>query len=201
MALLMPCPGPRIPRPPWLRAACGIICAVLLAGLPSAGSAQAGAAREYQVKAVFLYNFTQFVEWPSGTFATPEDPIVVGVLGHDPFGPVLDHAMQGEQSGPRTIVTRRFRHMGEIDHCHVLFISTSEEARLERVLAALENRPILTVTDGEGFARRGVMIRMATENRRIRLKINLAAARRAGLVFSSKLLRPAEIIDDGETPP
>lgn len=155
-------------------------------------------AHEYQIKAVFLFNFAQFVEWPPTAFAGPAAPLVIGVLGDDPFGPALDEAVHGETAGSRPLVTRRFRRVEEIENCHILFISRSEERRLEQVAARLMGRAVLTVSDTEGAAQRGVMIRFFPENKRIRLKIDLEAARAAGLVISSKLLRPAEIVSGKE---
>ena len=86
----------------------------------------------------------------------------------------------------------------EIADCHVLFISRSEGERLEAILARLKGRAILTVGDATGFARRGVMIRLVNAGGRIRMRINLEAAQAGRLVLSSKLLRPAEIVETGK---
>lgn len=168
--------------------------------LPAAW-AQAPVARETQVKAVFLFNFVQFVEWPAEAFATPDAPVVIGVLGTDPFGSVLDEVVRGEKIGARTLVVRRFATVGEVEGVHLLFISPSEQPHMEEALRALRGRPILTVGDSEGFATRGGMIRFVNDRGRIRLRINLAAAKAAGLVLSSKLLRPAEIVGEGTPSP
>jgi hypothetical protein len=164
-----------------------------LALLPVA-RAQAPVARETQVKAVFLFNFVQFVEWPAAAFASPDAPLVIGVLGADPFGEILDEVVRGEKIGARTLEVRRFATVEEVAGCQLLFISASEQPHLEETLRALQGRPILTVGDTEGFATRGGMIRFVTDRGRIKLRINLAAAKAAGLVLSSKLLRPAEIV-------
>lgn len=158
--------------------------------------APAQPAREYQIKAVFLFNFAQFVEWPPQAFSDANAPLVIGVLGDDPFGPALDEVVQGESIAGRSLVVRRYRQLSEIETCHILFISRSEAARIDPIVARLDNRGILTVSDAEGTANRGVMIRFFTENKRIRLRINLESARAAGLVISSKLLRPAEIVNE-----
>ncbi|HWA24143.1 MAG TPA: YfiR family protein [Lacunisphaera sp.] len=171
---------------------------LLLAGA-NAAATPVGAPAEYQLKAVFLFNFAQFVEWPPAAFEAADSPLVIGILGDDPFGPVLDETVRGEKIGPRPLAVRRYKRAGDIDACHILFISRSEEVHIVQVATELRDRPILTVSDIEGAARRGVMIRFITENRRIRLRINLESARAAGLTISSKLLRPAEIVND-ETP-
>ena len=170
-----------------------MLLALLFTARPDA-AAQSGVTQEFQIKAVFLYNFVQFVDWPAGAFAGPQDPLIIGVLGEDPFGTALDDAVAGETVNGRSLVVRRFRRVEDIDRCHVLFISRSENARLGPILTALKGRSILTVGDAEEFTRRGGMIRFVTENNKVRLRINVEAAKAAGLTISSKLLRPAEIV-------
>ncbi len=153
---------------------------------------------EYQLKAVFLFNFAQFVEWPPTAFPEPQTPLVIGVLGEDPFGAYLDETVRGEKVNNRPLVVQRFRQPEEIKHCHVLFISRSERDRLGQILPSLKGRNILTVGDAEDFAGRGGMIRFVTEKNKIRLKINVEAAKAADLTISSKLLRPAEIVTSGK---
>ena len=175
-------------RGPWPAA-----LVMLLAVMPGL-TAQAAPSREYQIKAVFLFNFTQFVEWPEQAFSEAQAPLVIGVLGEDPFGEILDETVRGEKLNNRPLVVRRYRRVEEITGCHVLFISRSETDRLESIFAALKGRSMLTVGDVESFARRGGMIRFVMENNRTRLKINVEAAKAVGLTISSKLLRPAEIV-------
>lgn len=167
--------------------------AVLLAAGPSL-AAQTGAATEYQVKAVFLFNFAQFVDWPADAFSGPDSPVVIGVLGEDPFGDFLDQTVRHEHLGGRPFQVRRYQSADEIKTCHILFISRSEADRPEEVLAALKHRPLLTVSDADGFAQRGGMIRFVTDRSRIRLQLNVGAAEAAHLTISSKLLRVAEIV-------
>jgi hypothetical protein len=149
---------------------------------------------ENQVQAVFLYNFSRFVEWPAQAFVTPNDPFVIGILGSDPFGARLDEAVRNEQINGHPLTVRRFRSVAEIDNCQILFVDRSETSRLGQIVAALDHRSTLTVSQADGAAQRGVMIQFATENNRIRLRINVESARASGLTISSKLLRPAEII-------
>ncbi|HSZ07205.1 MAG TPA: YfiR family protein [Steroidobacteraceae bacterium] len=157
----------------------------------------ADAPTEDQVQAVFLYNFSRFVEWPAQAFAAPNDPFVIGILGSDPFGARLDEAVRNEQINGHPLTVRRFRTLAEVDNCQILFVDRSETARIGQILAALDHRSTLTVSQAEGAAQRGVMIQFATENNRIRLRINVESARASGLTISSKLLRPAEIVGTG----
>jgi hypothetical protein len=169
-------------------------------GTAGAAATPPAATPEYQLKAVFLFNFAQFVEWPAAAFPAPDAPLVIGVLGSDPFGPALDEVVRGETIGPHRLEVRRYTRLDEVGPCQILFIGASEATRLEQVLGRLRDRPILTVSDLEGSALRGVMIRFVPENGRIRLRINLEAARKAGLQVSSKLLRRAEIVGKKEQP-
>jgi hypothetical protein len=154
----------------------------------------ADAPTENQVQAVFLFNFSRFVEWPPQAFAAPGDPFVIGIVGSDPFGARLDEAVHNEQINGHVLTVRRFRSVSDLDNCQILFIDRSEIGRLGQILAALDHHSTLTVSQADGAAQRGVMIQFATENNRIRLRINVDSARAAGLTISSKLLRPAEIV-------
>jgi hypothetical protein len=177
-----------------------VACLLLCSFAWSAPTALTGttAAREYQVKAVFLFNFTQFVEWPADAFARVNTPLVIGVLGEDPFGPYLDETVRGETANGRPLIVARYHRVQEIGDCQVLFISRSETDRLEQILASVVGKPVLTVGDFEGFVRRGGMIDLATVAGKIQLRINLEAAKAAQLTISSKLLRPAKIVPPGE---
>src|SRR2546425_8546554 len=121
--------------------------------------AQTAPAQEYQLKAVFLFNFAQFVEWPPEAFPEAQTPLVIGVLGKDPFGAYLDETVRGETVNNRPLTVQRYRQAKEIKTCHVLFISRSEAYRLEQIFASLKGREILTVGDAGGFARRAGRIR------------------------------------------
>jgi hypothetical protein len=164
----------------------------IMAILREAGAAEAPT--EYQVKAVFVFNFAHFVEWPPQAFTAPDAPFVIGILGSDPFGARLDEAVRGERIDQHPLQVRRFRNVDELGPCQVLYIDRSVSAESRRVLTALDHRSTLTVSDMDGAAEGGVMIQFVTENSRIRLRINVEAARAAGLTISSKLLRPAEIV-------
>jgi hypothetical protein len=155
-------------------------------------------AAEYQVKAVFLFNFAQFVDWPAQAFANDQAPIVIGVLGEDPFGSYLDEVVQSEKIGDRALVVRRYRRVEDATGCHILFVSRSNAAQLDRVLARLQGKNVLTVGDLDNFCLRGGMVRFVTEKGKIHLRINMDVAKAAGLTISSKLLRWATIVTTGK---
>lgn len=149
---------------------------------------------EYQVKAVFLFNFTQFVAWPPEAFPDPQAPFVIGVLGRDPFGTALDETVRGETVNGRPLVIQRYGSVGELKPCQILFIDRSARDEVERALQTLEHKGTLTVSDFEADSPRDVVIRFLNENKKIRLRINVDSARSAGLTISSKLLRPAQVV-------
>ena len=149
---------------------------------------------EYPLKAVFLFNFAQFTDWPTNAFDKPDSPLVIGVLGDDPFGAVLDDAVRDEIVNGRKFVVERYHRVEDIKACHILFISQSETKRLDKIVAALKGKPVLTVSEIDNSAQRGVRVQFITENNKIRFKINTDSLEEANLTMSSKLLRLAEII-------
>lgn len=152
------------------------VLGMLLPGTPAL--AQAAKAPEYSLKAAYLFNFAQFIEWPSNRFASAEAPIVIGVLGDDPFGAALDQAVKGKTLGARPFEIRRFKQITEVRGCHVLFVCSSEAKRVAEIVAASDKAGVLTVSDLDRFAEQGGTINFYTENNKVRFKINLSAAER-----------------------
>jgi hypothetical protein len=178
--------------------AAGIVLAVLLisAGAPSFVRGEPQPAPEYAVKAAFLYNFVKFVEWPGDVFSGPTSPIAICVLGEDPFGDDLG-SLKGKTANGRPIVIRSAATLGEVERCHLLFVSSSEKANLPKILQTTKGWSILTVGDMNGFAQDGGIINMVKEESRVGIEINLEAAQRSRLKISSKLLALAKIVKPG----
>lgn len=153
----------------------------------SAADAQTPTAAN-QIKAVFLYNFSQFVTWPGSN----QPSFVIGILGTDPFGSYLESVVEGEKVGGSNIVVQRYNDPKEVKNCHILYITKSNPAEVAKVFT---DRPILTVGEGEEFARAGGIIRFYLDNNKIRLKVNTRLAKAANLQISSKLLRVADVIE------
>lgn len=169
-----------------------VLCALLIAGhfdFASCLSAQQSKPEEYQVKAVYLYNFGRFVQWPAA--ATSNEAFTVCILGHDPFGAVLDTTLSGESIDNLKLVAKRISSPRDAAACHILFISSSESARTREILARVEKSPVLTVSDVPGFTANGGMIQFVLKENKVRFEVNLAAAEKAGLSFSSQLLKVA----------
>ncbi|HEX6639624.1 MAG TPA: YfiR family protein [Thermoanaerobaculia bacterium] len=152
-------------------------------------SAQTASPAEYRIKAAFLFNFMRFVQWPPTAFADERAPLVICVVGNDPFGAVLDQTLEGESVAARSIVARRVSDDESLDTCHLLFVSGSEKRRLGKVLQSVSrSAPVLTVSDIDGFVAGGGTIGFFLERNRVRFEIDPAQAQRHGLKLSSQLL-------------
>lgn len=169
------------------------VCAWALAVIPASVMAQPPS-REYQIKAVFLFNFLQFVEWPDSAFPDKTAPIRIGLLGDDRFGSAVEEAVRDETIRDRPLVVTRSRRVEDLMDCHLIFISESEERRLDWILSQLEPRPVLTVSDVSGFARRGGVIAFYPEGKKVRFEININTAQRVGLKMSSQLLNLGKVV-------
>jgi hypothetical protein len=153
---------------------------------------------EYRVKAAYLYYFTTFVNWPPEAFHNAGDEVVIGVLGEDPFGAILDETLRGKTVGNRKLVVRRFGNVKDVRESNVLFISSSERDRLASILKVLEGAAVLTVGESEGFASRGGQIAFRTEDKKVRFDINVDAVERAQLKVSAQLMKLGRIVRESE---
>jgi YfiR/HmsC-like len=169
-------------------------CAIALGILLFAG-ARAEEANEYQVKAAFLYNFAKFVEWPPQAFKSPADPIVIGVLGKNPFGDSLAAAVAGKAWAGRTFQVREIATAQQAAGCQIVFISSSERKRLAALLAGMGSAAVLTVGETDNFTAAGGIVNFKIEAGSVRLQINVEAARKQQLHISAKLLSLAEIVE------
>jgi len=175
-----------------------LVSSLILCSGPEASAAPATEGTpEYDLKAVFLFQFAHFVTWPVRSFHDANSPLTIGVLGTDPFGAVLDEIVANEAIGARGLVVRRYQAVDQVDACHVLFISPSEANQLPSILAKLKGRTVLTVGDTKDFVARGGIVGFTVDRKRLRLRVNLAAADSAQLTISSKLLRQAEVVRGG----
>src|SRR5260370_23840101 len=156
--------------------------------------AQQAKVSEYQVKAIYLYNFGRFVPWPPNAAAAKGDSFSICVLGQDPFGPTLDSTLAGETLGGKPLTVKRISTPRDAGECRILFISSTEENHLNEILVALDESGILTVSDMPAFSRRGVMIQFVLDGDKVRFEINLTKAETANLTMSSELLKAATVV-------
>lgn len=142
---------------------------------------------EYQIKAAFLYNFAKFTEWGGANPVSRERGFVMCVAGKDPFGPALA-AIEGKLVHGQRLRVRLGVPLEEARGCNMLFVSEFEERRAPAFLKAVQEHPVLTVSDIEGFTDAGGMIGLVLADSRIQFDVNLAPANRANLKISSQLL-------------
>lgn len=145
--------------------------------------------REYEVKAAFLLNFMQFVEWPASVTNSTKTPFLIGILGEDPFGTTLEEIIKDENINGRTLTIKRKRQATELKDCQLIFVCRSEKTQLKEILSTLRGSCSLTVSDTDQFCRHGGMIGLFNEGGKIRFEINQEAAEQSQLKISSKLLR------------
>lgn len=150
--------------------------------------------REHTLKAGFLLNFGQFTTWPRSAFATPQSPFVIGVIGPDPFGAMLDAVVDGVSVGGRRVEIRRLATGDEIATCHVLFVGIMDAREQRRLMDLAGALPVLTVGDGDAFLAAGGMVAFRIDKNRVRFDVNPVATRRAGLVLSSEMLQFARLV-------
>jgi hypothetical protein len=166
---------------------------LLVTGLPSVACpalSHGAEAEEFAPKAAFLYNFALFTDWPAEARARDGQNLILCVLGKDPFGPALG-SLEGKPVRNRKVAAEAIQHPEQAERCHVVFISSSEEARLPKLVEAPAESSALTVSDMDGAVQKGVMISMSLQDRKVVFDINHEAAKRARLALSLKLLRPA----------
>jgi hypothetical protein len=144
---------------------------------------------ELHVKAAYLFNFGRYVSWPQQT-----GDVVIGVIGHDPIVDVLEKTIAGKTINSRAYRVRIFAAAEQIDRCDILFLPRSEARHAPSIFTAISGKPILTVSDLEGFSNDGGMIEFLLIDDTLKFDINLAAAQKSGLQISSELLRVAHDI-------
>ena len=123
-----------------------LFAALMLAYLcGSAAQDDAPAYTEYEVKAAFVYKFAKFVEWPADAWSGPDDPLVVGILGEDPFKSVMEETVAGKTVRGRTLDVRRSRKAEDLAECHVVFVCASEQDRIAGILKAFQGKAIISM--------------------------------------------------------
>jgi YfiR/HmsC-like len=166
-----------------------LLGALFVASLP-------GQIDEYRVKAFFLYNFARYVEWPPETFKGPSDPIMICILGHNPFGGALDQATTGKVVEGRPFVIRQVADIERPCNCQILFVNSCDRKRFRTIAAGIKGSGVLTVGEAQGFTADGGVINFTLDDGKVRFDINVEAAGRERLRISSKLLSLAHIVKE-----
>jgi hypothetical protein len=147
------------------------------------------------VKAAWLKNFAQFVDWPASRFANEKTPFVLGVIGDNPFGKRLEELASRNQVKKRRIELRAIKEIKDVDQCHMVFVCASEAERVAEVLKHAETNSVLTVSDMAGFVASGGMIQLCQKGKQIQFEVNQRKGMDARLVFDQRfcaLAKPCE---------
>lgn len=184
--------------------------ALLLAGIGLAASLTAGAphppppasvgsadeAIEYKVKAASLFHFIDYTTWPKTAFERESSPIVLLVVGEDPFGKVLEETLRGKKSAGRDIRVARSKDLSDLPKAHMVFLARSHAKEIGKLMEGLAQTPVLVVGDTEGLAEHGALVNFFLENKRIRFEVNNDAVRRSGLTINPQMLKLARRVKD-----
>jgi hypothetical protein len=154
-------------------------------------------APEYAIKAVFLFNLVKYADWlPESPLSDPSKPIVIAVIGDDPFGEALDEVVRDRSVRGRPLAIVRTSDVKTLKPVHVAFISASESGRAAELIGALAGRSVLTVGDTESTGRAGAVVNFVMAQGKVRFDVNAAAAKRGRIELSSQLLKLARRIQE-----
>jgi hypothetical protein len=145
--------------------------------------------REYNVKAVSLYAFGRYVTWPDSAYESADSPVVIGVLGGNPFGDALDQIAAKKTLNGRPIAIRQLTSPDEVAACHIVFVSKTVPSDAEsKVVQAASGKPVLLVGESPGFAQRGGIINFYQSGPNVRFELNPERGQASHLSLSAKLL-------------
>ncbi len=193
---------PQSVRPPGAESRRSWLCRVLLLGgllvpVPGLFAADPRVASADELKAAFVFNFSKFVTWPADTFAGRKGTLVIGVLGDPAMGQELERLVRGKTVDGRAVEVETAGSLAGLGRCDLIFVSQSEDRRVEDVVRELRGRPVLTVGESDRFADAGGMICLRWEGNRLRFEVNMDAAEAAQLKISAQLLRLARKVFRG----
>ncbi len=177
------------------------IAGLLLGSAFCSAPAAAQSVSEDQLKAVYLFNFAKFVDWPAELFRTADSPMNFCVLGRSPASDELDASIRGKGINTHTITIRHLRGPEEIKDCHLVFLAASAGKQQLKLLQAAKGVSVLLVSETPGFARAGGEIDFLVENGRLIFEVNMVAAEAVHLKISSKLLALARIVSSTDERP
>jgi hypothetical protein len=174
-----------------------LVVALLLAGLPLPASAAPSQSRvdEYQIKAAFLYNFAKFADWPADILA-PGQRLSLCVLGDNAVADALEQTIKGHSTESHELTAQVVGADWPIRSCHLLYVGGLDMKGAIQLVEALKGASVFTVSDCDRFAELGGVAQLILEKDRMRFAINVAAAQRARLQLSSRLLSLAKIVKD-----
>lgn len=152
---------------------------------------QQGQAKEYNLKAAFIYNFTKYIEWNE---LADEDEFIIGIIGESSINNPLSEIVKTETVNNKKITIRKFAKPADISLCHILFISHNCNFPLEDILEKTSGKGTLIISEKNGYAEQGAAINFVIVKQKLKFEANVKALNAAGLTASSQLLKLAIII-------
>jgi hypothetical protein len=149
---------------------------------------------EYQVKAGFVASFVRFVEWPAEAFTSPQEPFAICVLGRNPFGQALAALLAGKSVGDRPIVLREIADTAGAAGCRIVFICSSEHLRVRAILKNIKETGVFTIGDTGDFTAEGGVASLVVDSGKVRIDLNVTAAKEKNLRISARLLQVARVV-------
>jgi hypothetical protein len=162
-----------------------------LTNIARAGDVQAS---EYQIKAAYLCKFAAYVEWPAASASEATAPVVIGLIASDAVAAEMTSTLQGQSVGDRPIVVRRIDPHGRLDGLNILFIARTHSARLPEALAALQGKPVLTVTESDAPGDSSSMVKFVVIDDKVKFDVALPLVLHSGLKISARLLAVAHVV-------
>jgi len=146
---------------------------------------------EYNIKAAFIYKFTNYIDWDQ----LPPNEFIIGVVGSSPITGQLAEIAKTKTVRDKKIIVRQFNKAAEIGPCQILFISQNSLLPLSDILAKIPARGTLTISEKEGYAKKGTAINFVQVDNRLKFEANPKGITNAGLKASSQLLKLAIIVE------
>lgn len=175
----------------WLLLLLGVLCVAARAQVPVPGEL------ERQVKAAYLYKFAGFVEWPDGSFARPDSPLVIGVAGADALAEQLEQSVAGHSVNGRAVQVKKVRRGEALAGLHVLYLGALEKTALQEMLAASRGLALLTVSDSDEVYAMGSMINFVMAEDKVRFDVALKPVAQAHIRISARMLLAAYRVQTG----
>lgn len=150
---------------------------------------------EYELKAMFLYNLTYFVNWPQSETDSSET-FTIGIYGTDPFGSTLSQIVLGEIKNDKPVIVKNFKSLSDLSAstCDILYVTENSLDEWQKIYGVVKDQPVLTVSEVAGFPELGGMVSLVIVNQQVELEINHLVVRQAGLIISAKLLNIARTV-------
>lgn len=148
--------------------------------------------KEYNLKAAFIYNFTRFIEWDT---LNNREEFIIAVINSSPITEAFEEIARTKTVNNKKIIIRHFYTAEEIGECDILFIAENSKIPLQKILDKTKSKNTLTISEQDGYAKRGTAINFIIVNSKLKFEANTKAISSAGLTASAQLLKLAVIVE------